>query len=1136
MRIASIRLSRYGQFEEADFAFAKTGPADLHLVVGPNEAGKTTLKHALVDFLFGVPSRSPPYAFRYDRRQILLEAGLERAGRAFSLQRTTGRASLSPVEEGAVLAEALGDMDRDIYLRTQAFSHHEMRVDSDALHTSKGDLRDLLMRDAGGLAHAVSALDALEKEAGNLFDRRKNRSSEYMKLEKAWQEAQARYDAHELSAVKHADLRRNLSDAETRLHTLRRDEKEAEIALDRLARLIELSPRVARAEALKDALADDGVPRLAPNAVERLRAAEDEPTLREQLRQAEARRGAIDEALAALVPDEAVLTLAPEIEAVEARSIRLSAAEEERGRMVSAEEGALAAAARTARGLGLAVGTGDAAALTAALVPSIARAALRRHLASRDGLERAVVHARELLESGVVELPEEQGQPDEAVEAALAQARALGEIRTRWANEVSACRDARTASAAADEAAAGDPATDAAPPPVEDGRAAEKRIVDAENGLERQEERVAVSAEDVARAREILTAKRQADLPTEERLAALRAARDALWGEIRAGRPAETAGDEYEARVGAADRASDDRFAHAEALTDEKRAATALAEAEALHASRVERRDQLRAARDEARRVWQARLEEAGLARVPADYAAWFARRKAQRDAAAALDEAQGRLQRLRARFVQVLEAAEAALGRPPSGASDGADLVPAIEDAITLLEARQDALRSANAEAKAARDAYEKAERDRPAREKALAKAESDLAAWTALWRRDLAAAGIDADIDAERLDALFEGMEAIEDALDEAGRAAARVRDTDRDLAAFGAETQRLAGLLGEAEVGGPRILARRLVERLRRAEQDAARRAERHRERETAERAVRAAAEAHESVRAAILADLDAAGLPADAPLAALQQAARASDERHQMETSLAEILAEIAAKGFAWDEIVAALADESEADRSASRAALADRLAALKADIAEAGVAVGSARERLHRAEADSASGTAAEAAFERNTIAIAMADVAAEAIARRLEVAVLRAARDAFAAENQSPVLERAAENFTLFTGGAYDRLVIDDGPDGGFLRAHRPADDQLVDVTQMSAGTRDQLVVAVRLAAAVDCALPFLADDLFVNADETRTAAGFRLLAGLAEGRQVIYFTHHSHVADVARAALGENLSIVRMS
>ncbi len=53
--------------------------------------------------------------------------------------------------------------------------------------------------------------------------------------------------------------------------------------------------------------------------------------------------------------------------------------------------------------------------------------------------------------------------------------------------------------------------------------------------------------------------------------------------------------------------------------------------------------------------------------------------------------------------------------------------------------------------------------------------------------------------------------------------------------------------------------------------------------------------------------------------------------------------------------------------------------------------------------------------------------------------------------------------------------------------------------------------------------------LPFIADDLFVHFDDARASAGLESLIALGGKTQVLLFTHHGHLADLARQAGGGN-------
>ena len=93
---------------------------------------------------------------------------------------------------------------------------------------------------------------------------------------------------------------------------------------------------------------------------------------------------------------------------------------------------------------------------------------------------------------------------------------------------------------------------------------------------------------------------------------------------------------------------------------------------------------------------------------------------------------------------------------------------------------------------------------------------------------------------------------------------------------------------------------------------------------------------------------------------------------------------------------------------------------------------------------------------------------------------------------------------------------------------------------EVVEVPGLSTGTEDQLFLALRIAAVEDylgsaVALPFVADDLFINFDPERAAAGFEVLGQLAERTQVLFYTHHPHLVDVARETLGTDIDVVSL-
>lgn len=94
------------------------------------------------------------------------------------------------------------------------------------------------------------------------------------------------------------------------------------------------------------------------------------------------------------------------------------------------------------------------------------------------------------------------------------------------------------------------------------------------------------------------------------------------------------------------------------------------------------------------------------------------------------------------------------------------------------------------------------------------------------------------------------------------------------------------------------------------------------------------------------------------------------------------------------------------------------------------------------------------------------------------------------------------------------------------------------ADGKLVGIAGMSDGTRDQLYLALRLAALEmhleqTLPLPFIADDLFINYDDVRAKAGFEALKSLSAQTQVIFLSHHDHLIPTVQAVFGQQVNIV---
>jgi uncharacterized protein YhaN len=77
----------------------------------------------------------------------------------------------------------------------------------------------------------------------------------------------------------------------------------------------------------------------------------------------------------------------------------------------------------------------------------------------------------------------------------------------------------------------------------------------------------------------------------------------------------------------------------------------------------------------------------------------------------------------------------------------------------------------------------------------------------------------------------------------------------------------------------------------------------------------------------------------------------------------------------------------------------------------------------------------------------------------------------------------------------------------------------------------MSDGTADQLYLSLRLAGLehyldANEPMPFIVDDILIKFDNTRAVAALKALAELSERTQVVFFTHHRHLMELAAGNL----------
>lgn len=151
---------------------------------------------------------------------------------------------------------------------------------------------------------------------------------------------------------------------------------------------------------------------------------------------------------------------------------------------------------------------------------------------------------------------------------------------------------------------------------------------------------------------------------------------------------------------------------------------------------------------------------------------------------------------------------------------------------------------------------------------------------------------------------------------------------------------------------------------------------------------------------------------------------------------------------------------------------------------------------------------------------------------------RLQYAItfLRDQVEAFRKKSQGPMMEKTSHYFSALTSNLYSGVAaqLDDNDKPQLVALRREGDNNLeVHTAGLSEGTADQLYLALRLAA-IDLHLdkhtpiPLILDDLLMTFDDQRTRALLPVLAELSKKTQILIFTHHSHLNQLAQETTPE--------
>lgn len=1179
MRIRELHLKAFGAFTGRTIDLSG-GQQGLHLIYGPNEAGKSTALRAITQLLYGIPARTGD-DFQHPMANLRIGATLENGKDSLSFVRRKGNKNTilsaderDPLPDGALDA-FLGGVDQAAFENFFGLSHAQLVGGGEALVQGHGDVGQALFSAAAGLGHLRELLGRLESDAADLFSPlgKKPRINHALG---ALKNLRSDIKAAQLSTKDWKALDAELRDLESR-----RDEIGAALAAARaeearLKRLHDALPLVARradgqarlehlagavllprdfserrlrcqteaahAQAVRDAArkALEKLDReLAEAAVDAVLLAHEEPI--EELNE---RRAQVQKALSDVERE-----LAPALARLETEAVRELQQLRPHWTLDQVEELRLAP--------GQAQRINELSRAGEALKAQFAAAddALKKWRRERDRKAEALQKHGPVSDTAAAERALKQAARDAAAEQDR-------EARAREASDLAAAIDAAIARLGL---WSGDSASLEALPVPSPATIERFRIDlgDARKQCAARREASEALASELRQAESELAALRRAhDAPSLDALEGVRRERQAGWKLAReaweAGIPPEKA-DSPEARgwLASAREAHPDAATLADAYAALVESADVVADRLRNEADRVAARAQLESAieslgqRLNAARAaetkqaealkaieaaWKAAWAPADIVpRSPEEMAEWKQAHAALLDSIQAHRDAESAAHA----FAATAEAARGAINAALAEA--GAPPLPggcAIADAIARAEEWIEAQRAAREARDQTARQLEALERETiPEAEDARNRAEERLAEWRAEWGALAEALGLSATASPGEVLAVVDAINGLLGKAEKADEYRGRIARIRRDGAAFEEDVRKLLAAAAPDRTGGDAVASvQALYAALKQARAARQTRDGLEKQRESEAGRMREAEVTLAQVNAEREALCAEAGVadPEDLP-----RAEKASEARRQLESELSEVEARLLAlSAGAGLEALLAMAEGADADAiGAKLPELADTITDLDGERLALQERIGDRKAILGQMDGrDTAAALEEEA---QSVIAGLEEDVAAYA---RLKLAahVLRTAIEQYRAANEEPMLARAGQIFHTLTLGAFAELRADvTEKDEHVLCGVRADSGTPVRVEGMSEGTADQLYLALRIASLErhlerHAPLPFILDDILVNFDDQRAAAALDVLAEVSRHTQVIYFTHHQHLLEIARECVDEKRLFVQ--
>jgi uncharacterized protein YhaN len=1173
MRINRLDLLRYGRFTNISLPFPKAN-SDLHVIFGPNEAGKSTSLAAIEDLLFGIPHNSP-YNFVHDYGVMRVGGTLVHDGKILEVRRRKGNKDTlltpddNPLPAGdGVLAPFIGGADRAFLTRMFSLNHERLAQGGREILEAKDEVGQTLFSAGAGLSGLRDRMVSLAKEADELWAPRKAGYRKYYIALDALEKADKAQREHTVTASKWQEIKRAHDAAQEAYEALENQIEEKSAEQRKLSRIRRVYRQVRRLTDVETEITGLGEVAALPEDVEGqlATAIQGRSAAQSKIDELDGQLSSAKSERAGLQFDEAFLMRSDDIAELHKQRIEIQKEKADlpkRRAELSAKEEHLADLAED-----LGWETDESVAIVARIPQRAKVAAVRTLLTRRGELSEATRNAQATLQEAkdsVGELQDELDQMEAPLDistlaAAISAARGAADIAARIKAAEKEVADANTSvskqlkplrpQASSEEGLGTMPV-----PPRAVIQTHRDALRDVEQEIKSCRDRIGNAEKEQGQRRkafEQLAHDKGVVAPDD--LDHERKERDAGWSLVRkryidgAEVPEQDIltfkGDApdlptaYERKVEAADTLADRRFANAEAAGQIAVIARQIVEAEESLAALRNEENTLEQKRRDLEAQWQDLWAEAPFKPLAPEFMlTWLDARTAILDLVEKRAAAAGRIAVLQGEEAEArasLNAELASLGEDTK-ALDGQGLRVLLEAAVTVQQ--QHERRAENR--KAAEEQLRKLRADVTRKQARVEKAQDAWTEWLGQWSPALKSLSFADDTVSEtvadHLDVIDE-MRGLSHDIDQLKRD--RIAKIDRDIKGFSASVTALVNAVAsDLAKQEPEDAVLQMEKRLENAERIKGQQADKDKSIESLEKRVEKCKQDRTSAQRVIDNLQELAGVESTDEL---REVVRASRRQHalDMERVALEETLNVEGDGLPLAELHTEC-EEVDLDQIAAREeSLQNDLKDLRGRLTPAAELRSQARQAF---EAIGGDGRAAQAAAARQEALASMRDVAEQYIRVRTAATLLQWAIDRYRREKQAPLLKRAGEMFGTLTLGSFIDLRVEyDDQDHARLVGVRP-DDSPVSISGMSDGTADQLYLALRLASVDEYlsrahALPFVADDLLINFDDARATAGFKVLAELGQKTQILFFTHHQHLVDIARATLGKSMNVISLA